>query len=339
MLLLAIETSCDESAVALLDVAKFHAGETEFLAADLVSSQAKLHEPYGGVVPELAAREHTANLPLLVNEALRGRHASDIGAVAVTRGPGLKGCLLVGLSFAKALAYGRKVPLIPIHHLEGHLLAGHLGGAPPKFPMLALVVSGGHTLLVVASGVGKYRVVASTRDDAAGEAFDKTATLLGLPYPGGPVLASLARTGDPKAFQFPIALADDPSSFSFSGLKTAVLRTVDALSPDEREARKADLAASIECAIVETLVRKTVQAEAEHKPKSILVTGGVAANTRLRSRLRESLHTPLSVPEPKWCTDNAAMIAVAAACRIGAGIPADTSLSLSADPRWAIDSV
>lgn len=293
------------------------------LRYDLVSSQVALHRDYGGVVPEVAAREHIKNLPVLFQGMLdkQGIGVEAISAVAVTRGPGLKGSLLVGLSFAKALAWSRGVPLLPIHHMEGHILAPELLPASerPVYPAIALVVSGGHTLLVQVDGPGRYTLIATTRDDAAGEAFDKAATLLGLPYPGGPSLSKRAASGDPQRFQFPAGMLKDPSSFSFSGLKTAILRTVQSFGSRIQSDQQlvSDLAASVEQAIVQILTVKTVQACQTARPKTVILTGGVAANGRLRAALKaeaERLGIGFSVPPPKWCTDNAAMIGIVA-CR------------------------
>lgn len=324
-MLLAIETSCDETAVALLDRAKPVLEYTSFsdlIRADLISSQATLHMPYGGVVPELASREHVKNLRPLVEEALRiaGVSASELSAVACTRGPGLKGCLLVGLSFAKAFAATQRIPLLPIHHIEGHLFAAELAtpGARPELPSLSLVVSGGHTLLVLQRAFREYRLLASTRDDAAGEAFDKTASLLGLPYPGGPALAMKANTGDAKRFKLPIGMMSDPSAFSFSGLKTAVFRLVQQLEQSSGaldEQTVCDIAASVQGAIVDALIRKTKEAIRAEKPRSFVLTGGVAANDALREALAKEMQKraiKFFVPSKRWCTDNAAMIGVLA---------------------------
>lgn len=319
MKLLAIETSCDETAVALLELTRFLDGGFlgEAVLLDLVSSQAKLHEPYGGVVPELAAREHIVNLPALVREALASISVADIGAIAVTQGPGLKGCLLVGLCFAKAFAFARRIPLFPVNHLQGHLVAPYLVEPKIELPMLALIVSGGHTLLVLIPQVGDCQVVANTRDDAAGEAFDKIASLLGLPYPGGPALSALADSGNAKRFDFPAALAADPSSFSFSGLKTAVSRALPSSSPEATF--HADIAASAQDAIIRALISKTEDAVRRYRPKTLSLGGGVAANRLLREQFRHlgvRYRIPAIVPPHRWCTDNATMIGAAAALQI-----------------------
>ena len=316
-MLLAIETSCDETAVAILewDEGCIQTGVPRVLV-ELVSSQVKLHEPYGGVVPELAAREHVQNLPLLYEQVMAAARIglSDLKLIAVTQGPGLKGCLLVGLCFAKALAYGSRLPLALINHLEGHLFAFQLmeEAKDVQYPLLALVVSGGHSLLILVKGFRDYQLVAVTRDDAAGEAFDKTATLLGLPYPGGPALSKAAVNGNRLAFSFPKSMERDSQSFSFSGFKTAVLREVqhlgDKLSDPEI---LRNLAASIEYSIVDTLIAKTDLAIAKFAPKAIVLTGGVAANGYLRERYQELAREKgigCVIPPHKWCTDNAAMI-------------------------------
>lgn len=328
-MLLSIETSCDETAVAILDVNRWlkddshfdKDGRPVFLLADVVSSQANLHQVYGGVVPELAAREHITNLPLVVEQCFQQASCSfdDLTAIAATRGPGLKGCLLVGLCFAKALAYSKQIPFVPVNHLEGHLFAGELLPAPfcPELPLLALLVSGGHTLLVYVKKFRSYEIDAQTRDDAAGEAFDKIATLLGLAYPGGPALSRSAALGDSTKFSFPVGAQKDSGSFSFSGLKTSVSRTVKSLGErlrDEQTVR--DLAASAQACIVKSLVDKTVVACKNRNPRSLLLTGGVAANSCLREALAKemsALGIQFCVPPPRWCTDNAAMIGMVAA--------------------------
>lgn len=324
MLLLAIETSCDETAVSVLDVEHYlnSTGSAEdSLRADIVSSQIKLHAPFGGVVPELAAREHLVNLPVVIDQALLTAKVSqhEIQAIAVTNGPGLKGCLLVGVCFAKAFALGANIPLVAVNHIEGHVFAGDLLQASerPQFPFLALVVSGGHTQLVFVESLGKYNIVAETRDDAAGEAFDKCALLLGLGYPGGPALSKRAALGERNFLEFPRAIPKDNSGFSFSGLKTAVRRVVDE-NKDllHQENFQNNLCASVQEAIVQSLVEKTTNAVQTLKPKALVLTGGVAANERLREVLGERMKeqgVAFVVPPRKWCTDNAAMIAVLAA--------------------------
>lgn len=313
-MLLAIETSCDETAVAVVDLTESLKTNRVELRCDLISSQVKFHAPYGGVVPELASRMHLENLPFIVQRALSeaGTEVNALRAVVVTQGPGLKGCLLVGLSFAKALAYSRNLPLLVANHLEGHVYAGELLPDPPQYPMLCLVVSGGHTMLVFVRKFRDYDIIAQTRDDAAGEAFDKIATLLGLPYPGGPNLSRLAEKGDPFKYPLPEALKNDPSAFSFSGLKTAVRKLYENLGAAALgEEERANIAASSQRAIVKTLVDKSVAASQLLNPRSFVLTGGVAANSLLRAELATALQplgVPCVVPPAKWCTDNAAMI-------------------------------
>lgn len=316
-MLLAIETSCDETAVAVLDDKAFLAGEralSSVLKHEIVSSQVQLHSPYGGVVPELASREHIINLPMLVQEALRaaGTSVRDLSAVCVTRGPGLNGCLLVGVAYAKALASALRIPLFPLNHLEGHIFAGELREqiTALRLPALVLLVSGGHTELLFVPSFRKYEVVARTRDDAAGEAFDKCASLLGLPYPGGPALSALAQDGDATRFSFPVGMPDSEHDFSFSGVKTAVSRVVRGLG-DLTDGTRRDLAASVEQALVAALVHKTERALRRLRPVSFLLTGGVAANQPLRTALGELMgkrNLPIIVPDRRWCTDNAAMM-------------------------------
>ena len=360
-MLLAIETSCDETAIALLDLGRVLSGEPiskELLLANAVSSQMDVHQAYGGVVPELAAREHGRNLPLVLDEVFTqaGVAKEDLRAVCVTAGPGLKVCLLVGLSFAKGLALGQRVPLLGLNHLEGHLFAAELldPEIEIEYPAMALLVSGGHTLLVLLKSFRKYQVLAATRDDAAGEAFDKTATLLGLPYPGGPSLSACAKGGDSSRFPFPIALADDPESFSFSGLKTAAMREIHRLGEQlQDEQIKRDISASLQSAIVKALVDKTKLAVGHYKPRTLILSGGVAANRSLRETLRREIGSEVRVliPDAQWCTDNAAMMAALGASiiredpnRFGLGASQDVSvclqsLNIEARSRWAIDEI
>jgi len=300
-MILGLETSCDETAAALVT-------REGHVRASVVASQAELHARYGGVVPEVASRRHLELLAPVVDEALGDAGASldDVDSVAVTRGPGLIGALLVGLSAAKALAWARGLPLVPVDHLHGHVAALYLEPEPLGPPFLALVATGGHTLLVDVRDHAGYRVVGSTLDDAAGEAFDKGARLLGLGYPGGAALDRLAQAGDPEAFAFPVARVPG-LDFSFSGLKTALAYTVRDLPPDELERRRADLAAAYQRAIVRALVERTREAAERLGASSIAVVGGVAANSELRAALPEARLAPLAL-----CTDNAAMIASAA---------------------------
>lgn len=329
MRVLGIETSCDETAAAVYD------GEAGLLAHDL-HSQVALHATYGGVVPELASRDHLRKLlPLLEKsvEASGGRERID--GIAYTSGPGLVGALLVGAAVARSLAFAWRVPCIGVHHMEGHLLAPLLEPEPPQFPFVALLVSGGHTLLARVEGVGRYELLGSSLDDAAGEAFDKTAKLLGLGYPGGPQLAQLAEQGRPDVFRFPRPLLDRPGlDFSFSGLKTAVvvaLRNHGELSPQDR----ADAARGFEEAVVDTLVAKCQRALDATGSKTLVVAGGVGANRRLRARMLamgERRGARVVYPRAEFCTDNAAMIALLGHLRLAAGERDD--FSIRARARW-----
>jgi N6-L-threonylcarbamoyladenine synthase len=334
MRVLAIESSCDESAAAVLD------GERGLLSHELYS-QVELHQAYGGVVPELASRDHVRRLLPLVQRALQraGTEAKDLQGVAYTAGPGLIGALLTGASLARSLAYAWGVPAIGVHHLEGHLLAPLLEPEPPPFPHLALLVSGGHTLLIEVSGIGAYRVLGSSRDDAAGEAFDKTAKLLGLPYPGGPHLAELAGHGRAGAFNFPRPMLDRPGlEFSFSGLKTAVLHAVRGreLTPQ----LKADVARAVQEAIVETLTAKALRALEYTGLTALVVSGGVSANRALRERLTAAAGSKgvrVYYPRLEFSTDNAAMIAVAGLKRLEAG--QHDGLAIQAHAQWPLESL
>jgi N6-L-threonylcarbamoyladenine synthase len=299
--ILGVETSCDETAVALVT-------DEGRILANVVASQAELHARYGGVVPEVASRRHLELVAPVLEEALAraGTGLAGVHKVAVTHGPGLIGALLVGLSAAKALAWSRRLPLVPVDHLHGHVAALFLEPEPVKPPFLCLLASGGHTLLLDVREPSGYRVLGTTLDDAAGEAFDKGARLLGLGYPGGAALDRLARDGDPEAFSFPVARVPG-LDFSFSGLKTALLYAVRDLTADELERRRVDLAASYQRAIVRALVERTLKAAEEAGAERIAVVGGVAANSELRTALPEAALAPLEL-----CTDNAAMIASAA---------------------------
>jgi N6-L-threonylcarbamoyladenine synthase len=329
VLILGIESSCDETAAAVYD------GEAGLLTHEL-HSQVALHATYGGVVPELASRDHLRKLlPLLEKsvEASGGRAAID--GIAYTSGPGLVGALLVGAAVARSLAYAWGVPCIGVHHMEGHLLAPLLEPEPPRFPFVALLVSGGHTLLARVEGVGRYELLGSSLDDAAGEAFDKTAKLLGLGYPGGPQLAQLAEQGRPDVFKFPRPLLDRPGlDFSFSGLKTAVvvaLRSHGELSPQAR----ADAARGFEEAVVDTLVVKCQRALDATGTDTLVVAGGVGANRRLRARMLamgERRGVRVVYPRAEFCTDNAAMIALLGHLRLAAGERDD--FSIRARARW-----
>jgi len=315
--ILGIETSCDETAAALVT----HDGSVR---ANVVASQAELHSRYGGVVPEVASRRHLElAAPVLAETLVRGEATlDDVDTVAVTHGPGLIGALLVGLSAAKALAWSRRLPLVPVDHLHGHVSSLYLKPEPLEPPFLCLLASGGHTLLLDVRDHRGYEVVGTTLDDAAGEAFDKGARLLGLGYPGGAALDRVARDGDPEAYSFPIARVPG-FDFSFSGLKTALLYAVRELPADELERRRADLAASYQRAIVRALVERTRAAAAELGAKRIAVVGGVAVNSELRHALGDAALAPLAL-----CTDNAAMIASAA--RFTQALPFPQYLALDA---------
>jgi N6-L-threonylcarbamoyladenine synthase len=299
--ILGIETSCDETAAALVT-------EDGAVKANVVASQADLHAPYGGVVPEVASRRHLELVSPVIREALAQADATldDVDRVAVTQGPGLIGALLVGLAAAKALAWARRLPLVPVDHLDGHIASLYLQPAPVEPPFLCLLASGGHTMLVDVESYGTQRILGSTLDDAAGEAFDKGARLLGLGYPGGREIDQLAREGDPTAFDFPVAKVPG-LDFSFSGLKTALLYATKKLSPEELEQRRADLAASYQRAIVRALVERVREAAEQLGAARIAVVGGVAANSELREALADAALAPLELT-----TDNAAMIASAA---------------------------
>jgi N6-L-threonylcarbamoyladenine synthase len=315
--ILGIETSCDETAVALVT-------EDGRVDANVVASQAELHARYGGVVPEVASRRHLELVGPVLSEALReaGRPLDDVDTIAVTRGPGLIGALLVGLSAAKALAWSRRLPLVPVDHLHGHVASLYLEPDPLEPPFLCLLASGGHTLLLDVQDRSGYRVVGTTLDDAAGEAFDKGARLLGLGYPGGSALDRIAREGDPEAYGFPVARVPG-FDFSFSGLKTALLYAVRELGADELERRRADLAASYQRAIVRALVERAEAAADALEAETVAVVGGVAANSELRAALSDAVLAPLAL-----CTDNAAMIASAA--RYVAPLPFPQYLALDA---------
>ncbi|WP_022955014.1 tRNA (adenosine(37)-N6)-threonylcarbamoyltransferase complex transferase subunit TsaD [Perlucidibaca piscinae] len=333
MRVLGIETSCDETGVAIFDDA-LPAGEG--LLAHRLYSQIDMHADYGGVVPELASRDHIRKLVPLVREVMTaaGCQPQDIGGIAYTAGPGLAGALLTGALMARSLAYAWKVPAIPVHHMEGHLLAPLLEARAPGFPFVALLVSGGHTQLMRVDGIGRYQLLGESIDDAAGEAFDKVAKMLDLNYPGGPEVARLALQGNPEAFAFPRPMLDRPGlDFSFSGLKTAVL-TARNQTPDYPQ-KTADLCASFEAAAVDTLIRKCLRALKETGLKRLVLAGGVSANRKLRHDLAEALK-PLGgeafYPAPAFCTDNGAMIAYAGCQRLRAGERAGLEVSVKA--RW-----
>ena len=331
MRVIGIETSCDETAVAVYDAA-------EGLLSHRLYSQIAMHQAYGGVVPELASRDHVRRLLPLVREALAAA-ASDparIDGVAYTAGPGLIGALLVGAGFARSLAFAWAKPAVAVHHLEGHLLAPLLEPDPPAYPFLALLVSGGHTQLVDVAALGRYRLLGETLDDAAGEAFDKTAKMLGLPYPGGAALAQLAESGVSGRFVFPRPMLDRPGlDFSFSGLKTAALVALRGRGLDD--ATRADVARGFQEAVIETLAEKSRRALLATGHRRLVVAGGVGANRRLRERLNEIAHQAgarLYFPRAEFCTDNGAMIALAGCLRLMGG--ARQGLDLGARAHWEL---
>ena len=335
MIVLGIESSCDETGVALYDSEKG-------LLGHLLHSQVKLHASYGGVVPELASRDHVRKLIPLIDELLKktGMQRGDIDAVAYTRGPGLVGALLVGAAAASSLAWALDVPVVGVHHMEGHLLAPMLDTERPDFPFVALLVSGGHTQLVEVQGVGRYRMLGESVDDAAGEAFDKTAKMLGLPYPGGPELAKLAQEGNPDRFRFPRPMTDRPGlDFSFSGLKTFALNTwKDAEVQDDQ--LKADICRAFEDAVIDTLAIKCRRALKETGICDLVLAGGVSANKRLRERMQQELQKlggRAWYPQPQFCTDNGAMIAYAGCQRLLAG--AGESGEFQVKARWPMETL
>jgi N6-L-threonylcarbamoyladenine synthase len=330
MLVLGIETSCDETGVALYDGA-------EGLLADALHSQVELHAAYGGVVPELASRDHIRKLVPLVRKTLddSGRSLADVDGIAYTSGPGLMGALLVGAGFARSMAWSLRKPAVAVHHMEAHLLAPLMDAdTAPPLPFIALLVSGGHTQLVLVNAVGDYELLGESVDDAAGEAFDKAAKMLDLGYPGGPLLARAAETGNPQRFRFPRPMTDRPGlDFSFSGLKTYTLNTTRDLAPMTDEDR-ADVARAFEEAVVDTLYIKCRRAVEQTGIAHLVMAGGVAANTRLRRKLSEDLQAAVHYPPPRLCTDNGAMIAYAGCLRLEAGERAPLAIETRA--RWPI---
>lgn len=344
MIIIGFESSCDETGVAVVCTERG-------LLSHTLHSQVAMHREYGGVVPELASRDHIRRVVPLTRDALAdaGLGIDDVDAVAYTAGPGLAGALLVGASFASAFAWGRGVPAIPIHHLEGHLLSPLLAEPAPSFPFVALLVSGGHTQLMRVDGVGRYALLGETLDDAAGEAFDKTAKLMGLGYPGGPALSRLAEGGNPAAFALPRPMLHSGDlDFSFSGLKTAVLTRMKALAPtDDASADPgavADLAAATEAAIVDVLAAKSLAALRQTGMRTLVVAGGVGANRHLRERLQQAMPAlagEVYFPPLHLCTDNGAMIAWAAALRVRAGLAELTPRepSFAVRPRWDLQDV
>ncbi len=336
---LGIETSCDETGVALLRWEPQAPGHG--LLAHTLYSQIKLHADYGGVVPELASRDHVRKLLPLIREALAqaGMTVQDLGGVAYTAGPGLVGALLVGASAGRALAWALGVPAIGVHHMEGHLLAPLLEDNPPEPPFVALLVSGGHSMLVQVKAIGQYTILGDTLDDAAGEAFDKTAKLMGLPYPGGPALAKLAEQGRAGAFRFSRPMTDRPGlDFSFSGLKTQVLLAWQ--QSDRSDSTRADIARAFEEAIVDTLIIKCRRAIEASGARRLVIAGGVGANRRLRSELAAAGAKDgfrVYFPRLDFCTDNGAMIALAGAIRLAGGQQQDASVQVH--PRWDLQSL
>jgi N6-L-threonylcarbamoyladenine synthase len=343
MQILGIESSCDETGVALVETV----GEGwPRLLAHALHSQIEMHQAYGGVVPELASRDHIRRVLPLTREVMAraGRSLAEVDVVAYTRGPGLAGALLVGSGVACALAAALGKPVIGVHHLEGHLLSPFLSEDPPEFPFVALLVSGGHTQLMRVDGVGRYALLGETIDDAAGEAFDKSAKLMGLPYPGGPGLSRLAEQGDPAAYKLPRPLLHSGDlDFSFAGLKTAVLtqcKKIGEAAHTEGSSERADLAASTQAAIVEVLVKKSMAALKQTGLQRLVVAGGVGANRELRRQLNalcDKARVRVHYPELHLCTDNGAMIAMAAAMRLQSGAQtAEPRYSFDVKPRWPL---
>ncbi|BBV74582.1 tRNA N6-adenosine threonylcarbamoyltransferase [Raoultella planticola] len=331
MRVLGIETSCDETGIAIYD-------DEKGLLANQLYSQVKLHADYGGVVPELASRDHVRKTVPLIQAALKeaGLAAKEIDAVAYTAGPGLVGALLVGATIGRSLAFAWNVPAIPVHHMEGHLLAPMLEDNPPAFPFVALLVSGGHTQLISVTGIGQYELLGESIDDAAGEAFDKTAKLLGLDYPGGPMLSKMAAQGSEGRFVFPRPMTDRPGlDFSFSGLKTFAANTI--RNNDDDEQTRADIARAFEDAVVDTLMIKCRRALEQTGFKRLVMAGGVSANRTLRAKLAEMMTKrggEVFYARPEFCTDNGAMIAYAGMVRLRSGAKAD--LGVTVRPRWPL---
>ncbi len=334
MRVLGIETSCDETGVAIYDSKKG-------ILADVLHSQIELHAQYGGVVPELASRDHVRKTIPLINQAIQqaGLTPNDIDGIAYTRGPGLLGALLVGSAIGRSLAYAWDKPAIGVHHMEGHLLAPMLEDNPPPFPFVALLVSGGHTQLISVLGIGEYTLLGESIDDAAGEAFDKTAKMMGLSYPGGPALAKLATSGTPGRFKLPRPMTDRPGlDFSFSGLKTAALTAWK--KSDQSSQTRADLAYAFQEAVVATIAIKCKRALEQTGLHTLVIAGGVSANRHLREQLNKlgiKLNTQVYYPRPEFCTDNGAMIAYAGCQRLLAG--QRQGLDFSATARWPIESL
>ena len=333
--ILAIETSCDETACAVLENGRE-------LLSSIVASQMDIHARYGGVFPEVASRQHVLSIIPVVEQTLDQSNLTlkDIDAIAVTRGPGLAGSLVVGMNMAKGLALGTNLPMIGVNHLEGHIYsswiynAGEAAPPEPQFPLMALLVSGGHTELNLMTDHLTYQRLGATLDDAAGEAFDKVARLLGLPYPGGPSVQRAAETGNPTRFKFPRAKLDNPYDFSFSGLKTAVLYEVNRLKKESSSLPVEDLAASFQATVVDILFKKTIQAARDHDAKEILVAGGVSANRPLRQAFQSQEEFKVHIPPFSLCTDNAAMIAAAGYYRYSFGDISE--LDIDVQPTWPL---
>ena len=337
MITLGIESSCDETGVALYDTDKG-------IIAEALYSQISIHAEYGGVVPELASRDHIRKLSPLIQQVLIQGHCqhADIDGIAYTKGPGLVGALLTGAALARSLAWAWDVPALGIHHMEGHLLVPMLEDPAPQFPFIALLVSGGHTQLIQVGAVGDYQILGESVDDAAGEAFDKTAKLLGLGYPGGPALAALAKQGNPERFTFPRPMTKRPGlDFSFSGLKTYALTTWQQHQTDpDLDQLKADIARAFEIAVVETLLFKCKRALKQTGLKRLVIAGGVSANQALRqglARLSQQLNIQVYSPRPERCTDNGVMIAYAGSLRLQTGEHGD--LNFQVRPRWPLDQI
>lgn len=334
MRILGIETSCDETGIAIYD-------DEKGILAHRLYSQIAVHADYGGVVPELASRDHVRKTIPLVDEVLKAASITpqELDGVAYTAGPGLVGALLVGCSIGRSLAYGWNLPAVAVHHMEGHLLAPMLEERAPEFPFVALLVSGGHTMLVRVDGIGQYELLGESVDDAAGEAFDKTAKLLGLDYPGGPVLAKMAEQGTAGRFKFPRPMTDRPGlDFSFSGLKTAAATTIQ--SNDNNPQTQADIAYAFQEAVVDTLAIKCKRALEQCQLNSLVIAGGVSANKSLRVKLEKTMKKlggEVFYPRPEYCTDNGAMIAYAGMQRLKSGNYAD--LTFKATPRWPLDTL
>lgn len=350
MRILGIETSCDETGIAIYDDGQ--SDRPEGILAHQLYSQIAVHADYGGVVPELASRDHVRKTIPLIKAVLKEANLTpqDLDGVAYTAGPGLVGALLVGCSIGRSLAYGWNLPAVPVHHMEGHLLAPMLEDDVPEFPFVALLVSGGHTMLVRVDGIGQYKLLGESVDDAAGEAFDKTAKLLGLDYPGGPALSKMAESGVAGRFKLPRPMTDRPGlDFSFSGLKTAAGTLVrkecqlpegQALNAEELKQTHADIANAFQQAVVDTLAIKCKRALKQENLNRLVIAGGVSANTALREKLANTtkkLGGSVFYPRPEFCTDNGAMIAYAGLQRLKAGTHAD--LTFKANPRWSLDSL